>query len=84
MFFILIHVFFLNVLILKKKYTANSQGGILLLVVENVRILSRFIRLDTLKRVRKYNVPEVLNVHMNESEKKIFFFRRIFFQAVKN
>ena len=30
------------------------------------------------------NLPEVLNVHMNEREKKIYFFRRIFFQAVKN
>ena len=29
-------------------------------------------------------VPEVLNVHMNESKKKSTFFRRIFFQAVKN
>ena len=28
-------------------------------------------------------VPEVLNVDMNESKKKSFF-RRIFFQAVKN
>ena len=27
------------------------------------------------------NVPEVLNDHMNESEKKIFFFRRIFFSS---
>ena len=27
------------------------------------------------------NVPEVLNDHMNESEKKIYFFRRIFFSS---
>ena len=31
------------------------------------------------------DVPEVLNVHMNESEKKyIFFLEGFFFQAVKN
>ena len=34
---------------------------------------------------RRYtNVPEVLNVHVNENNLKIYFFRRTFFQAVKN
>ena len=28
-----------------------------------------------------FNVPEVLNVHMNESEKKSIFCRRIFFSS---
>ena len=26
------------------------------------------------KNPKKFNVPEVLNVHVNESEKKIYFF----------
>ena len=29
----------------------------------------------------KWDVPEVLNVYMNESKKKIYFFRRIFFSS---
>ena len=29
-------------------------------------------------------VPEVLNVHMNESEKKIYVLEGFFFQAVQN
>ena len=29
-------------------------------------------------------VPEVLNVHVNESKRKTTFFRKIFFQTVKN
>ena len=32
----------------------------------------------------KKNVPEVLNVHINEINKKSTFFKRIFFQAAKN
>ena len=31
----------------------------------------------------KKNVPEVLNVHVNETNKKIYFFRRIFFKQWK-
>ena len=29
-------------------------------------------------------VPEVLNIHVNETNTKIYFFRRIFFRAVTN
>ena len=32
----------------------------------------------------KVNVPEVVKVHVNESKKKYTFFRKIFFQAVKD
>ena len=31
---------------------------------------------------RNFYVPEVPNVHMNENNKSVYFFRRIFFQAV--
>ena len=31
--------------------------------------------------ITNYYVPEVLNVHMNKSKKKICFFRRIFFSS---
>ena len=34
--------------------------------------------------MKLFHVPEVLNVHVNESKKKSTFFRKIFFQAVKN
>ena len=37
------------------------------------------------EKTGKNHVPEVLNVHVNENNlKKSTFFRRIFFQAVKN
>ena len=41
------------------------------------------MEIRTFDRGRKlqFDVPEVLNVHMNESEKKIYFFRRIFFSS---
>ena len=29
------------------------------------------------------NVPEVLNVHVNEANEKIYFFRRIFFPSTE-
>ena len=31
------------------------------------------------RKQRKIHVPEVLNVHINESEKKIYFFSKDFF-----
>ena len=31
-----------------------------------------------------FDVPEILNVHVNENNEKINFFMRIFFQTVKN
>ena len=35
--------------------------------------------------IGRIDVPELLNVHVNETNKKICFFRRIFFfQPVKN
>ena len=37
------------------------------------------------KILLSYYVPEVLNVHVNESKKKLLFFRMIFyFHVVKN
>ena len=38
----------------------------------------------TLMIHEKNNVPEVLNVRVNESKKKSTFFKKIFFQAAKN
>ena len=37
--------------------------------------------LEILFKCLKSDKPEVLNVHMNESEKKFYFFRRIFFSS---
>ena len=35
-----------------------------------------------MQRNNEFDVPEVLNVHVNENKKKSTFSRRIFFQAI--
>ena len=35
-------------------------------------------------KLKNIRVPEVLNVHMNESKKNLLFLKWFFFQAVKN
>ena len=39
-----------------------------------LRKITNFSKEITNLEIEKKNVPEVLNVHMNESEKKIYFF----------
>ena len=46
----------------------------------HINFFNSFLRFWT----KKFHVSEVLNVHVNENNFKIYFFRRIFFSSVKN
>ena len=63
--------FFLNTLF--KNENANYLPDTSRISIENL-IFSNFLKFSTFT-----NVPEVLNVHVNESKKKSTFFRNIFF-----